>query len=296
VGNALTAESDLEEGGDLAVLGNVLALTENEDLNERVCRHWAGVLDKPRLYKWMSSTQDSLAYKGKGGNFGEAVWDDLGPELLGTLTEANLDSQRVEVRTITDKKDLFPHEVVLLSHSNGAFYPGLPQKIANEAEVLVLKRGMEGIAKRIYPPGVLIAQGGGLEAVVRELLDTLKSDYERIDVDSLHRSLMTVEQELSSEIGYHAALPHAYCNEIEDSLVLVAKLAYPFCQRKNHEELRYVFLVLSPEHRPEIHLNALADISRFLLNEGNRKALEQVETKQQLMAALQGHFTDRGSG
>lgn len=70
---------DLDEILGVYSVGNLLALTDNEDLNTLVCQRWAEELDKTRLFRW---GRISVSAKGAMAA-GILIWSDLPkPSLL----------------------------------------------------------------------------------------------------------------------------------------------------------------------------------------------------------------------
>lgn len=79
-GDARNPETlDLDEILGVYSVGNLLALTDNEDLNTLVCQRWAEELDKTRLFRWgrISASAKSTT------DAGILIWSDLPkPSLL----------------------------------------------------------------------------------------------------------------------------------------------------------------------------------------------------------------------
>lgn len=75
VGDARSPEAhDLGELSELYPVGNVLALTDNEDLNTLVCRAWGEVLGSDNVYRWGRISTKSIEHKSESGML---VWSDL---------------------------------------------------------------------------------------------------------------------------------------------------------------------------------------------------------------------------
>lgn len=67
--NALDAE--LFDDEELVGVGNLLALTDNEELNALICQQWSGILKNKHCYRWSPRASEELARKKP---FGVPVW------------------------------------------------------------------------------------------------------------------------------------------------------------------------------------------------------------------------------
>jgi mannitol/fructose-specific phosphotransferase system IIA component (Ntr-type) len=72
-------------------------------------------------------------------------------------------------------------------------------------------------------------------------------------------------------IGYGVALCHTYTDGLSHSVIAAAKTVQPV--QYAGESVEILILVLSPANEPQGHLNTLADISRFIMNDSLRKLL-----------------------
>ena len=55
-------------------IGNVLALTDNRDLNQLICERWAGVVGRKHVYRW---SPDSTRQEQLIGGLGQPIWNNL---------------------------------------------------------------------------------------------------------------------------------------------------------------------------------------------------------------------------
>lgn len=81
--NALDAE--LFDDEELVGVGNLLTLTDNEELNAIICQQWSGLLRNKHCYRWSSSQSEVLTTKKP---FGVAVWPQL-PKPSAVADEIN---------------------------------------------------------------------------------------------------------------------------------------------------------------------------------------------------------------
>lgn len=277
-GNALTIDPD--DYPALYGIGNVLAITANEDLNTLACQRWDKELANGHLYKWVSSEQKQEVDTPEL-MVGRPIWEDL---RIGQMRTIDLDDDKVEISA--DKVrvgDIRHRERVLLSAFNETLTPGLPKEANGTGWVLMYRPFRIQLDVEIQPDWIVLSTAESMKAVTRELLDLTQDFFPELDSDRLHNQLMQQEEQYSSLIGYEVALPHAYTEVIDKSIVLIAKMAEPITCMHSTEEIRYVFLVLSPKDKPRHHLNALSEISTFIMNEENRRHLNDATSPHDLV-------------
>ncbi|MDH5561381.1 MAG: cation:proton antiporter, partial [Deltaproteobacteria bacterium] len=71
-GNALSTDVLPPELG--SSIGNLLALTDNRDLNHLICEKWSEYIDKKNLYRW---TSQSMEIENQIGGMGKPVWAQI---------------------------------------------------------------------------------------------------------------------------------------------------------------------------------------------------------------------------
>ena len=55
-------------------VGNVLALTDNRDLNQLICERWAEVVGRKHVFRW---SPDSARQEQLIGGLGQPIWHNL---------------------------------------------------------------------------------------------------------------------------------------------------------------------------------------------------------------------------
>ena len=147
-----------------------------------------------------------------------------------------------------------------------------------------------GLDLQLDPDWVIVSEAKNLAEVFGELLTRLHHAIPDLDTEWLINHLIALEHEYSSVIGHGVALPHTYIDGIERSLLMVAKMNKPVICQHGTDEIAYVVLLLSPKDKPEVHIKALSEISKFIVNDDNRKKLASAQTKSDLITIL---FPDR---
>jgi hypothetical protein len=121
--SALTA--DAEEYPELHGIGNVFALTRNEDLNELVCMHWSKKLKNARLFRW--SSQARQADQEDDGRAGLVVWSGINLQRLQAMTDGELKSVLIR-KSFADGK-VGRSGRVLFALAGDRLYPHAPDDV-----------------------------------------------------------------------------------------------------------------------------------------------------------------------
>ncbi len=278
--NALNA--DAEDYPELYGIGNVLALTKNEDLNQLVCLHWSKKLKKGRFFRWSAQTGE-----GEPAESGEAaivsVWNSIRLERLLAMSETECKS--VLVRGVMDRPRVKHPERVLFAESGGELFPFLPENTGRNFDALMYRPFDITLDLQLKPEWVVFSSASTFKGVLLELLQTLKRDYSGLNVQAILDRLIRMEREYSSVIGRNVALPHTYIDGIDDSLVMVGKTREPLGidGEAEGENVHIIFLVLSPKNQPDIHIQTLSEISKFIMNEENHKNIMNASSRKDLV-------------
>ena len=125
------------------------------------------------------------------------------------------------------------------------------------------------------------------EAVITELVDTLDAKGLLLDKDDALEAVLLRERIQSTGTGAGIAIPHGKCNAVKE-LVMAIGIA--------HEPIEYnsidgkpvtiLILLVSPADQTGPHIQALATISRLMLNEEFRKKLEKVTSADEVYELL----------
>jgi len=125
------------------------------------------------------------------------------------------------------------------------------------------------------------------EAVITELVDLLNANGSLLDRDVVLEAVLTRERTQSTGTGAGIAIPHGKCNAVKE-LVMAIGIA--------HEPIEYnsidgkpvtiLILLVSPADQTGPHIQALATISRLMLNEEFRQQLEKVASADEVYELL----------
>jgi len=125
------------------------------------------------------------------------------------------------------------------------------------------------------------------EAVIAELVDLLDANGLLSGRDEVLEAVLTRERTQSTGTGAGIAIPHGKCNAVKE-LVMAIGIA--------HEPIEYnsidgkpvtiLILLVSPADQTGPHIQALATISRLMLNEEFRQQLEKVTSAEEVYELL----------
>lgn len=125
------------------------------------------------------------------------------------------------------------------------------------------------------------------EAVITELVDLLAANGLLLDRDSVLEAVLTRERTQSTGTGAGIAIPHGKCNAVKE-LVIAIGIAYEPIEFKSIDGKLVTILILlvSPADQTGPHIQALATISRLMLNEEFRQQLEKVTSADEVYELL----------
>lgn len=266
-------------------VGNVLAITENEDLNQLVCQRWGQLLDRVNLFRWAPATRE--AEDGTTGIIaeGEQVWQRYH---LKRLMSVEPGQEQLKLKTLTvDASSVQSMGSVLMHESNGKIRPDYPDdKVEGKVTVLIIEDEVHQSSFPIHPKDVFLGSQPSLEDLYREMLQNLSSEISPGEVERLHSELLDREAEFTSLIGYGIALPHTYSSKVKSTRLMAAKLDPPLPCQHTGEDISLVFLLLSPVNQPVEHLNMISRIAKFVMKAEQRQSILNAKTPEELYGII----------
>jgi fructose-specific phosphotransferase system IIA component len=127
------------------------------------------------------------------------------------------------------------------------------------------------------------------DAVIRELVQSLRTAGKVPDgeVDGILKAIMKREELGSTGIGRGVAVPHTKHPSVDKLVgtVAVSRQGIEF-ESLDGEEVKLLFLLVSPPARPGDHLRALENISKHLRDDEFCKALKNAKTPAEIQQLL----------
>jgi len=125
------------------------------------------------------------------------------------------------------------------------------------------------------------------EAVISELVDLLAAKGLLLDRDSVLEAVLTRERTQSTGTGAGIAIPHGKCNAVKELVIAIGIAHEPIEYNSiDGKPVTILILLVSPADQTGPHIQALATISRLMLNEEFRQKLEKVTSADEVYALL----------
>ena len=117
------------------------------------------------------------------------------------------------------------------------------------------------------------------EAVITELVDVLDAGGALMDRNAALDAVLTRERIQSTGTGAGIAIPHGKCTAVKEVVMAIGIAHEPIeFESIDGRPVTIIFLLVSPVDQTGAHIQALAAISRLMLNEQFRHKLEQAES------------------
>jgi fructose-specific phosphotransferase system IIA component len=125
------------------------------------------------------------------------------------------------------------------------------------------------------------------EVVITELVDLLDANGLLLDRDVALEAVLTRERTQSTGTGAGIAIPHGKCNAVKE-LVMAIGIAHDPIEYNSIDgkPVTILILLVSPADQTGPHIQALATISRLILNEEFRQKLEKVTSTDEVYELL----------
>lgn len=126
-------------------------------------------------------------------------------------------------------------------------------------------------------------EGKTKEAVITELVDLLDTRGLLNDRKTVLDAVLMREQTRSTGIGSGIAIPHGKCKGVKDLVMAVGTTADPIdFESIDGKPVKIVVLLVSPTDRTGPHIQALARVSRLMLDEKFKEKLEKAKSPEEL--------------
>lgn len=266
--------------------GNLLALTPNLDLNRMLCRRWSEILDGA-VYRWEPS-----GFETEGNRHllaGIRIWDAF-PLNRWMVTE----DEPVPLAIREQGAPLFDGECALMSSDDGNIKINVsPVASASSSEVgggvrlvYLPSRSSRQFKLPLAPERVIFSDQDDLYGLYGEMLELLHVSQPQLKSKNLLEELWDREREFTSLVGHGIALPHFWTQQVESSYMVVARPRSNVVCNRTKASIKLVFMLASPQGKPEEHLRHLATVARLVANQTHRSRLFSAQTPQELYETI----------
>jgi len=125
------------------------------------------------------------------------------------------------------------------------------------------------------------------QAVITELVDLLEDNKLLSDKKVVLDAVLTREKTRSTGIGSGIAIPHGKCNGVKELVMAIGIADEPIdFESVDGKPVTIIILLVSPSDQTGPHIQALARISRLMLDEQFRQDLEKSTSSEQAYEIL----------
>ncbi|MHC4123261.1 MAG: PTS sugar transporter subunit IIA [Planctomycetota bacterium] len=127
-------------------------------------------------------------------------------------------------------------------------------------------------------------------SAIIELIDLLDSKKLLINRDEALDAVVTREKTRSTGIGSGIAIPHGKCNAVKELVMAIGITLEPIeFESIDEKPVKIVFLLVSPADKTGPHIQALAKISRLMLDDKFKQSLEDVGSEEEAYKLIDKH-------
>ena len=131
--------------------------------------------------------------------------------------------------------------------------------------------------------------GTDKEAVITELIDLLNANDFLADRNMVLESVLLREQTRSTGIGSGIAIPHGKCDGVKELVMAIGIAQQPInFDSIDNRPVKIVVLLVSPLDRTGPHIQALARISRLMLDDGFKSRLQDARSAEEVYDLISG--------
>jgi fructose-specific phosphotransferase system IIA component len=124
-------------------------------------------------------------------------------------------------------------------------------------------------------------------SAITELVDLLDADKLLLDRNTVLQAVLAREQIRSTGIGGRIAIPHGKCKAVNELVMAMGIAHQPIDFESIDGKLVTIIIVLvSPADQTGPHIQALATISRLMLDEEFKEKLEKAESADEVYKIL----------
>lgn len=130
-------------------------------------------------------------------------------------------------------------------------------------------------------------EGKDKESVIAELVDLLNDHGLLLDRDAVLDAVLTRERTRSTGIGSGIAIPHGKCKAVNELVMAIGIAPEPIdFESVDDKPVKIIILLVSPADQTGPHIQALARISRLMLDEEFKQGLEKAGSADEVYELL----------
>lgn len=273
-----------EERTDFQRIRNLLALTDNTELNEILCHRWADLLGKEHVMRWSAVKSDISK---SDSTHGIVVLPNL-PRPSTVSDELLSGHARLETMVVEPKNPPVVGQIVLSSRDGQALpaSAGAGEKIKPKDRLLLLHREA-GLLAHCFGPGDVI---DFLSKDLLEVFDQMQRNF-RQRFDSLREEPLWdlaggIEKHLLALPGPGTILARCYSKKLKQPICILARLGEGVEVPNHFDKARLVFFLVNPAGDTAGQIAIVGELGRFCANPANLAALQQFPKTSEALAFL----------
>ncbi|MBI1293298.1 hypothetical protein GC173_19000 [bacterium] len=259
---------------ELRRVGNVLALTDNEELNQLICQLWTSQVGRENVHRWATSPPDpGTSGRREAGN---VVWRNLPKPSLVSSELARHEVTLLVTETRSAEQQGAP--IIHISKEQVKLDPMRAdgdQATLGPGSIMLLQRSTDFLKRSLRPDLIVrLEEVTSQEDLFRELVERIVTVEPRLDRAQVVHELIERERSFPTALGHGIAVPHAYGRLLDRRLCAIAQVPQGIdFQAPDNQPVRLVFLLLSPLGDPEGHLATMGEIARLVSDQSVRQQL-----------------------
>lgn len=125
-------------------------------------------------------------------------------------------------------------------------------------------------------------KGKDKKGIITELVDVLAENGLLLDRDAVLEAVLMREQTRSTGIGSGIAIPHGKCGAVKELVMAIGITSEPIdFESVDGKGVMIVLLLVSPSDQTGPHIQALAKISRLMLDDKFKESLEKAGSSEE---------------
>ena len=126
-------------------------------------------------------------------------------------------------------------------------------------------------------------EGKDKKSAITELVDLLDANGLLLDKETVLKAVLAREQTRSTGIGSRIAVPHGKCDAVKELVMSIGVAGEPIdFESVDGKPVTIIILLVSPANQTGPHIQALAKISRLMLDEEFKQGLEKATSSEEV--------------
>jgi len=279
---------------ELQSVGKLLALTDNADLNELLCRAWGERLGRENVIGYSPRAADPEA---EAAHARDTLSSQLPkPSVVSKqLEEGEAQLHVVEGKAIASSAS---SEIPLFILRNKEVYAvegnGSQRQYREGDKVIVLRTGEKYLLRALQNGQLFRMKPESFPALYHDVVERLTTDHPEVSKEESLNELLSPTKIVPAFLGRGVAVPHLYLTGLAQRVCYLVRLdpPLPYDEAGTEEPIRLVFFLASPIGDPEGHLATLAEIARLCSAPDRREKLSTIPEKNDLLKWVEHETED----